>query len=95
MKKLFYNCEVITADKTDSVHQAILIEDDKIAFVGSTQKALKYLDEETETVDLGGCAVLPGFIDSHIHMAVAEGKSGDEIFLTEENGIKSAADIRV
>ncbi len=93
MKKLFYNGEIITADKNDSVHQAILIEDDKIAFVGSTQKALKYLDEETETVDLGGCAVLPGFIDSHIHMAVAEGKSGDEILLTEENGIKSAPDI--
>ena len=93
MKKLFYNGEVITADKAGSVHQAILIENDKIAYVGSTQKALKYLDEETETVDLGGCAIVPGFIDSHIHMAVAEGKSGDEILLTEENGIKSAADI--
>ena len=50
MKKLFYNGEVITADKTDSVHQAILIEDDKIAFVGSTQKALKYLDEEANVI---------------------------------------------
>ena len=44
MKKLFYNGEVITADKTNSVHQAIMIEDEKISFVGSTQKALKYLE---------------------------------------------------
>lgn len=79
MKKLFYNGEIITADKSDSVHQAIVIENERIVFVGSTQKSLKYIDEETETVDLCGCAVLPGFIDSHIHMAVAEAKNGYEI----------------
>lgn len=93
MKKLFYNGEVVTVDKNDTIHQAIMIEDEKIAFVGSTQKALKYIDEETETVDLCGCAVLPGFVDCHIHMAVAEAKKGDEIFLTAENGIRSTVDI--
>lgn len=93
MKKLLYNGEVITADKADSVHQAIVIEDEKIVFVGSTQKSLKYIDEETETVDLCGAAVLPGFIDCHIHMAVAEAKSGDEVFLTAQNGIKSVSDV--
>jgi len=83
MKKLFYNGEIITADKSDNVHQAIVIEDEKIVFVGSTQKSLKYIDEETETVDLCGCAVLPGFVDSHIHMAVAEAKSGYEILIND------------
>jgi predicted amidohydrolase YtcJ len=82
MKKLFYNGEVVTADKTNSVHQAVVVENDKIAYVGSTQKALKHIDEETETIDLCGCAMLPGFIDCHIHMAVAETKSGDEINLS-------------
>ncbi len=81
MKKLFYNGEVITADRNNSVHQAIMIEDNKIIFVGSTHSALKYIDEETETVDLNGCALLPGFIDCHIHMAVAESRSGNEIRL--------------
>ncbi|MBR5155092.1 MAG: amidohydrolase [Clostridia bacterium] len=93
MKKLFYNGEVITVDKASSIHQAIMIEDDKITFVGSTHKALKYIDEETETVDLNGCAVLPGFIDCHIHMAVAEAKSGKEIMLTSKDGIKTVSDI--
>ena len=83
MKKLFYNGEIITADKSDNVHQAIVIEGEKIVFVGSTQKSLKYIDEETETVDLCGCAVLPGFVDSHIHMAVAEAKSGYEILIND------------
>ncbi len=93
MKKLFYNGEVITADKTNSVHQAIMIENDKITFVGSTHKSLRFIDEETETVDLNGCAVLPGFIDCHIHMAVAESKSGKEIMLTANEGVKTVADV--
>lgn len=93
MKKLFYNGEVITADKNNSIHQAIMIEDEKIVFVGSTQKSLKYIDEETETVDLCGCAVVPGFIDCHIHMAVAEAKTGQEIYLDEKGGVKSLSDI--
>ncbi len=92
MKKLFYNGEIITADKASSVHQAIMIENEKIAFVGSTHKSLRYIDEETETVDLNGCAVLPGFIDCHIHMAVAESKSGKEIMLTAKEGIKTVSD---
>lgn len=93
MKKLFYNGEVITADKLDSVHQAIVTEDEKIVFVGSTQKSLKYIDEETETIDLCGCAVLPGFVDCHIHMAVAEAKSGCEVYLTSQNNVRCIADV--
>ncbi len=91
MKKLFYNGEVVTVDKENSVHQAVMTEDDKIIFVGSTHKALRYIDDETETVDLNGCAVLPGFVDCHIHMAVAECKSGKEIQLDED--VKSVSDI--
>ncbi len=93
MKRLFYNGEVITADKTNSVHQAVMTDDDKIIFVGSTHKSLRYIDDETETIDLNGCAVLPGFIDCHIHMAVAESGSGNEIQLDSENGIKTVSDI--
>ncbi len=93
MKKLFYNGEVITVDKTNSVHQAIMIEDEKISFVGSTQKALKYLDEETETIDLCGCALLPGFVDCHIHMAVSGSKSDKEVYLTKDSGIEKVADV--
>ncbi len=92
MKKLFYNGQVITADKDNSVHQAVMTEDDKIIYVGSTHRALKYIDDETETIDLNGCAMLPGFIDCHIHMAVADSKSGKEIPLDEANGVKTVSD---
>ncbi len=93
MKKLFYNGEIVTVDKNDSIHQAFVVEDEKFVFVGSTQKALKYIDEETETIDLGGCAVVPGFIDCHIHMAVAESGAGEEVLLSNESGVKTVADV--
>ncbi len=93
MKKLFYNGQIVTADKAGSIHQAVMTEDDKITYVGSTQGALRFIDDETETIDLSGCALLPGFIDCHIHMAVAESKSGKEIQLDSENGIKTVTDI--
>ncbi len=92
MKKLFYNGEVITVDSKNSVHQAMMIEGDKITYVGSTQQALKYVDDETEMVDLCGCGILPGFIDCHIHMAVAESKPAEQIDLSKENGIRTVND---
>ncbi len=93
MKKLFYNGQVVTADKENSVHQAVMTKEDKIIFVGSTHRALKYIDDETETIDLNGCAVLPGFVDCHIHMAVAEAKSGKELQIDSKNGVKTVSDI--
>ncbi len=93
MKKLFYNGQVITADKENSIHQAVMTEGDKIVYVGSTHKALKFIDDDTETIDLNGCAMLPGFIDCHIHMAVAEAKSGKEVQLGEDEGVNTVSDV--
>ncbi len=93
MKKLFYNGEIITADKDSSVCEAILIEDDRIVYTGSTEKAKTLAGGNAEETDLCGCAVLPGFIDCHIHMAVAEAKSDKEIYLTKSNGVNTISDL--
>ncbi len=93
MKKLFFNGEVITVNKNFDIENSILIEDEKIVFVGDTEKARCLAGGEAEEINLEHCAVLPGFVDCHIHMAVAESKSGEEIYLTPENGIKSISDI--
>ena len=82
MKKLFYNGEIITVDSKNTICQAMVIQGDKITYVGSTQQALRLIDDETEMVDLCGCGVVPGFIDCHIHMAVADLQS---IWYTEFN----------
>ena len=64
-KTLFYNGSIVTMD--ESIHgDALLTEDGRILAVGS-EAELRARAGECETVDLGGRALLPGFIDPHSH----------------------------
>ena len=52
---------------------AVLIEDDTIAWVGAAADA----PAADETVDAGGRAVLPGFVDSHSHLVFAGDRAAE------------------
>jgi len=41
--------------------------DGKIMFVGSNADAQGYIGANTQVIDLGGNAVFPGFVDTHVH----------------------------
>ena len=57
---------------------AVLIEDGRIARVGTTEELDKEVDFQTaELIDADGQAVLPGFVDSHTHF-VFGGYRADE-----------------
>ncbi|MRX42961.1 imidazolonepropionase [Agromyces kandeliae] len=45
---------------------AVAIEDGRVAWVGPAPDAP--VDDDVEVVDLGGRAVIPGFVDSHTHL---------------------------
>jgi predicted amidohydrolase YtcJ len=47
--------------------EALVVEDGKIAFAGAKSEALAMKGDATTVVDLGGKALLPGFIDGHSH----------------------------
>lgn len=49
--------------------QAIAVKGNRISFVGSNQEAAEYIGEKTKVIRLEGKTVLPGFIDTHIHVA--------------------------
>lgn len=66
MKKLFYNGCIRTLDKQDTIAEAIVIEDGKIVFIGREEEANIFHCEEK--IDLKGRLMLPGFVDSHLHM---------------------------
>lgn len=68
MKTLLYNGEVFTVNKSDDMASAVLMDGNKILYVGSDEEALRLCDEETEKIDVNGKSVLPGFIESHIHL---------------------------
>lgn len=92
-KTLFYNGQVITVNKNNDIAEAILIEDDRISCVGKTVEALRLADKYTEWIDLQGCAVLPGFIDCHIHMAVAGAKIPNQIDVSKKAGVQTVDDL--
>lgn len=72
MKKhyLFINGEVITVNDNNEVAEAVAIKENKIIAVGSNEEILKLNDEQSEVLDLNGKTLVPGFIDSHLHITV-------------------------
>ena len=64
--KIFYNGRVRTLDDGNTVAEAIGVTDGKISFIGSNEEACNI--ECAEKIDLEGRLLLPGFVDSHLHM---------------------------
>jgi len=56
-----------TVDKNNSSHQALAISGDSIIYVGSNIETDRYIDSQTEILDLNGAMVTPGFYDNHVH----------------------------
>ena len=52
---------------------AVVVQDGRIAWVGAAAAA----PECDEAIDLGGRAVLPGFVDSHAHLVFAGDRAGE------------------
>lgn len=52
---------------------ALVIEDDKIAWVGSSNQ----IPEADEQIDVQGKAVIPGFVDSHAHLLFAGDRANE------------------
>lgn len=49
-------------------HEALLIRDGRVAFVGPLAKAQKLASSQVERIDLKGAAAFPGFVDAHAHL---------------------------
>lgn len=55
-------------DPTRPTAQAIAIQRDRIAWVGTTDEARRRFPRATRIIDLHGATVLPGLIDAHVHL---------------------------
>lgn len=62
------NGRIRTGDAGNSVAEAILIDGDRIAAIGSRATVELHGGNEAEVVDLRGRTVLPGLIDAHTHL---------------------------
>ena len=65
--KLFYNGKIFTGSNQTKTIDTILIEKDKIKWLGCKSEGLPPAAENSLKVDLKGKRVIPAFIDSHMH----------------------------
>ena len=63
--KIYFNGKIWTGDSTNAWSNAIAIKGNEILYVGNDYES--YRGSNTETIDLGGKLILPGFIDNHTH----------------------------
>src|SRR5688572_21798743 len=56
---------------------AVVIEHDLVAWVGPAAALEVPEGAVTETVDVGGAAVIPGFVDSHSHLVFAGDRAAE------------------
>jgi len=66
-RTLYVGGPIVTLDADDRVVEALGVEGDRIGFVGSEAEGRRWADGRARVVDLGGSALLPGFIDAHGH----------------------------
>lgn len=62
------NGKIITVDDRFSVAQAVAIQNSRFVAVGSTAEITRLAGPGTRRIDLHGRAVVPGFIDNHMHL---------------------------
>jgi hypothetical protein len=65
--QLYFNGTIRTMDPACPVARAVAIRGNKIIAVGEREACAAALEKGYEPVDLQGCALLPGFIDTHLH----------------------------
>ncbi len=59
------NAKIFTSDKDKPLATALVVKDGKFVYVGDEAGLAAY---EGEVTDLGGRFIMPGIIDSHVHV---------------------------
>jgi predicted amidohydrolase YtcJ len=62
------NGRIATQDQRRSFARAVAIKDGRFLAAGAEQDVLKLRGDHTQMIDAGGRTVIPGLIDSHLHL---------------------------
>ena len=68
--KIIKNAKIFTSDKDNILASALVVKDGKFVYVGDESGLSEY---EGETEDLNGKFIMPGIIDSHVHVTMGAG----------------------
>ncbi len=62
------NAHVMTLNQKQPRAEAVAIQDNRIAAVGSNRDIRKHIDTKTRVIDVKEKTIIPGLVDCHIHM---------------------------
>ena len=89
--KIIRNAKIFTSDKANPQAAALVVKDGKFVYVGDEAGLSDY---EGEITDLGGKFIMPGIIDSHVHITIPVGFEYAEIDeRLEPNGKQEALNL--
>lgn len=84
---VFTNAKVYTVSEQQPWAEAVAVDGNQIVYVGDDAGAVEFVNGDTQEIDLEGRLVLPGFIESHIHLALG-GATTSGIILTMDDSIE-------
>lgn len=64
---VIFNAKVYTVNPAQPWAEAVAVKGERIALVGTTKQARRYVGPSTLLIDARGRLLLPGFQDSHLH----------------------------
>jgi predicted amidohydrolase YtcJ len=88
---IFHNAAVYTADESQPRAQAVVLEHNRIIFVGDNAKALAHKTPGSTVIDAKGRTVMPGFNDSHYHLGMGS-MTLDELYLDDVKTLSQLKD---
>lgn len=65
---ILLNGKVTTLDRSNPEAEAVAVKEGRILFAGPAAEAMALAGPDTRVVDVGGRRVIPGLIDSHMHI---------------------------
>lgn len=90
---IFKNGVVVTVDSANSLCEAVAVKGNRIVYVGDDAGVEMWLGPDTSVIDLAGRALLPGFIDSHMHLGMT-GQNAAVIIDCNSNKVTSIRQIQ-
>jgi predicted amidohydrolase YtcJ len=79
---ILHNAAVYTANESQPRAQAVVLENNRIIFVGDNAKALAHKTPGSTVINAKGKTVMPGFNDSHYHLGMGS-MTLDELYLDD------------
>ncbi len=65
---IVHNGKIVTVDPEFKIVEAMAVKGDRILATGTSDEVLGLAGSQTQRVDLAGKTVLPGLMDSHVHV---------------------------